>query len=104
MSPPVGLTFELANSSLSWQPPLGYELFHEHSALWYYVLLENRSSGVEYIIDTDMTNFHFEDLVPDTHYCVSVRAVTSGGFGVYSEKECFNTTAVELGEWVTRDN
>ena len=59
---------------------------------------------MEYIIDTDMTNFLLEDLVPDTQYCVSVRAVTSGGFGVYSEKECFNTTAVELGEWVTHED
>lgn len=94
----MGFAYEPVNSSLTWEPPLGYEIFHDYSALWYYLLLEDRSSGVEYIMDTDLTNFVLEDLAPGTHYCVSVRAVTTGGFGVYSEKECFNTTAVQLGE------
>ena len=76
----------------------GYELIHDYSALCDYLLLEDHSSGVEYIMDTNLTNFVLEDLAPGTHYCVSVRAVTSGGFGVYTEKECFNTIAVELGE------
>ena len=98
-SPPIGFTFELLNSSLSWQPPLGYERLHEQYALWYYLLLEDRDRGTESIMDTDLTSFLFEDLEPGTHYCVSVRAVSSGGYGVYSEKECFNTTAVMLGKW-----
>ena len=103
-SPPVGFTFEPVNSSLSWQPPLGYELFHKASGLWYHLLLEDRNTGVENILDTDLTSFLLEDLAPGTQYCVSVRAATSGGFGVYSEKKCFNTTAVVPGEWVKNDN
>ena len=96
-SPPVGFAYDSMNSTLSWQPPQGYSLFQEQSALWYYILLEDRGSGVESTRRTDLTRFTLEDLEPDTKYCVSIRTVTSGGFGVHSAKTCFNTTVA--GEW-----
>ena len=63
------------------------------SALWYSLLLEDNGKGVQFSRTTDLTSFVLEDLAPDTQYCVSIRTVASGGFGVYSEKRCFNTSA-----------
>lgn len=94
-SPPVGIAFESKNFTLSWQPPQGYEPLQMQSALRYSLLLENSNRRVE--LTTDLTSFVLEDLSPDTRYCVSVRTVASGGFGVYSGKTCFNTSVA--GDW-----
>ena len=91
-SPPRDFTFEPVNFTLSWQPPQSYETLQTQSALWYFILLEDKDRGVQLSRTTDLTSFTLEDLVPDTQYCVSIRTVASGGFGVYSERKCFNTS------------
>lgn len=97
LSPPRDFTFEPVNFTLSWQPPQSYETLQIQSALWYYILLEDKDRGMQLSRTTDLTSFMLEDLVPDTQYCVSIRTVASGGFGVYSERNCFNSSVA--GKW-----